>query len=715
MKSDLAIIKKFKSDFRTDTAGLVKQYDNTRETQAFYAGDFMNYKDQIQFNVTSGSKKRALVQFNKVKPYVNAVKGFMAQNRRTVKYTAQIDNDQLQMLYSQYCNALKDYVRAKANADQVETQQDGDMLTCGYGAIETAMTYGDGHASTDPNGQIIMGRLDPLMVCWDSFAKAPNLTDARRVFYQRDYALDEAMDLFDDHDEQHFDEADDHNLGEDKGYVYYERGGAYNQIKESSVEWSDEKNKMVKVYFYQWYEFENYYRADNPIKNLVNPQSQMLAQQELEAIAQEANDRSDEDGESDIFKMEPRAEILTFDSTTKAQLDKVFGKYIEPFKYRRKVFYSAVLSGDHIFTKFKSPCQQGFSIQFKTGDYDAKNKIWTGMVNSMKEPVLYYNKALTELMFIIGSQSKGGVMVERSAVADVQEFEQQYAKTDAVIVVEDGSISGQKIQDKTRPAVPTGYENIVTLCDAAVSDVNGIDKSFLGSSENKNDTAALQSRRIKQVQSSLACYFDSGTLFQKLNGRLLLDFMRIFAENNDGGLFKIIGDDGRNQFLKISEDKLAPEYDVSLEEASTSPEEKQEKAMLITQIADKLLAVGDVQTAKTLYSIAVKYLEVGGDDMQKVMQVLMPQGDHIDPAYVQQLEQQVQKLMSEGNKAQVDKLISDGMLNMARVGEIGVKNLKTKAETAKTVEEAHQTGIENDIISTKGVEGLSGTQVRINA
>lgn len=34
----------------------------------------------------------------------------------------------------------------------------------------------------------------------------------------------------------------------------------------------------------------------------------------------------------------------------------------------------------------------------------------------------------------------GGVLVERSAIEDVANFEQKYAKTDAVIVVEDGEI-----------------------------------------------------------------------------------------------------------------------------------------------------------------------------------------------------------------------------------------------------------------------------------
>jgi len=57
------------------------------------------------------------------------------------------------------------------------------------------------------------------------------------------------------------------------------------------------------------------------------------------------------------------------------------------------------------------------------------------MVNPMMEPQKYKNKALTEMMFTIAANSKGGVMIEEDAVEDIADFESKWAKTDAVIRV----------------------------------------------------------------------------------------------------------------------------------------------------------------------------------------------------------------------------------------------------------------------------------------
>ena len=689
MKSNIQIAKQFKQHLQESQRGLGSQYESARQNQSFYAGDLMAYRDSVQFQDSYGQKKKAMVQFNKIKPYINAVKGFMAQNRRKAKYVAHMDGNQMQELYSKYANSMADYIRAEANADQKETQQNGDMLICGYGAIETDMTYGVGESSTDPNGQIVMGRLDPLQVGWDPYARETNLLDARWVFYQRDYALEDALDLFQDSDEDDFENSTDHDIGEDSGYNYFPRGGRYNKIREANIDWSDQKKDMVKVYFYQWYEFETFYRAENPIFTLQNPQSILRAGMEMEMLAQEIDPET-----KDLFSFDPKAQILTFDDDIKSKLKEIFGNFIEIHSYKRKVFYKSVISKDHIFTKFRSPCQQGFSTKFKTGDYDAKKRIWTGMVDSMREPVLYYNKALTELMFIIGANSKGGVMVEKSAVEDIQKFEGKYAKTDAVIVVNDGALERGAIQPKKQPHTLTGYEQIIQLSDASINDVNGIDKSFLGSSENKQETGLLQARRIKQVVSTLACYFDSDTLYQKEHARFLLDLLPIYAENNTGGLFRIIGEDGRDQFIKISADKLVAQYDVVINEAPQSPEEKQEFATLISAAADKLLQV-DPTAAKKLYAIALKYLPLERIDQQMISQILTPQQPAIDPAMVQKLQQQVQSLMSDITQADVKKKLSEFALNLAKVdevrakvGEIGSASIKNKADAFHQVHEA---------------------------
>lgn len=690
MKSDIELVKQWKKHKQETERGLGTQYQRIRENQAFYAGDMMEYRDSIQFADAFGAKKKAMVKFNKIKPYVNAMKGFMAQNRRKGKYIARMDANPLQNMYSKYANSLADYIRTEANADQKETQQDGDMLTCGIGAIETDMTYGIGNATTDPNGQILMGNLDILRTGWDPYARETNILDARWVFHLKEYSLDDALELFDGSDEDDFEETGNHEMGEDAGYIWYARGGRYNKIREAALDWSDLQSHMVKVYFYQWFEFETFYRAENPIYTLKNPMSKMAAAAELEMIAQEIPEE-----DKDLFSFDPKAEIITFDGEVKQKLVDIFGKFIEIFSFKRKVYYKAVISKEHVFTKFRSPCQQGFTTKFKTGDYDAKNKLWTGMVDSMREPMLYYNKALTELMFIIGANSKGGVMIEKSAVEDIQKFESKYAKTDSVVVVADGALEHSRIQPKKTPQTATGYEGILQLSDASINDVNGIDKTFLGSSENKQETGLLQARRIKQVVSAFACYFDAGTLYQKEHSRLLLDLMRIYAENNSGGLFRIIGEDGRDQFLRISSDKLAPQYDVAIQEAPQSAEEKQEFATLISAAADKLLAAGDATSAKQLYAIALAYLPIDQMDKQKVIQVLTPQTPQIDPAMVQQLQEQIKALMSDVTQADVKKKLSEFALNLAkvdevraRVGEIGSKSVQNRAAAFHDVHEA---------------------------
>ena len=691
MKSKEEIARKFKKNKQTSDSLLGKQYSNTRKSQAFYAGDFMRYEDRIQFRDSDGKKKRALVQFNKVKPYVNAVAGFFVQNRSKPKYLARLEQAQVGNLYSKYANALSDYIRDEANADQVETQADKDLLICGYSAVETAISYQEGHLSDNVNGKVIMGRIDPLTAFWDPYARESNLLDKRWCGVTKQFSLDDALELFDDQKEEDFESADDNE--QNKGDMqYFQDGGVYDKVV---YDWYNESEKMVNVHFYQWYDIEKYYRAENPLNNLNNPEARELARQQLDDIAAELDNEDGDLTPESVF--DPRAEIINFDEKTKARLLDIFGEFIDPKELKVKRYYTAVISGEKVFTAYQSPSQKGYSLKFKTGDFDERNKIWTGIVNSLMEPVLYYNKALTELMFIIGANSKGGVMFEEGAVDDVVEFEAKYARTDASIMVNDGALTNGRIQEKKSPSIPTGYESIIGLSDAALNDVSGIDKTFLGSSENKLETAQLQRQRVRQIVSSMATYVDNILLYQKEHARLMLDYMRIYAENNRGSLFPILGEDGVQQFIDISEDKLSLNFVVMIEEAPETKEEKQEYVGILTTIGDKLTAIGD-PSGKLVYSIAVKYMPIDKEDQLKLTEILVPNKEEVDPQYVQQLEKQIQELTGEMNRAQVEKVISDISLNEAKTIQTRADAQKKAAETAETLEDTTQKELENEFI-----------------
>jgi hypothetical protein len=689
VKTDKAIISQFTRHLKTAKRGLSKQWDNTKMCQAFYAGDSMSYVDRLQYVNPRGEKKRALIQFNKLMPFVDAVSGFMMQNRRQAKYVARVSFKPQQEAYSVHANAVSNYVRGKAHAAELESEQDLDMLVCGYGAVDTDISYIIGNATSCPNGEILIQRLDPRNTFWDAVAKRTNLSDARFVGYWQDYNIEDALALFPDSKEAEFGDAVEND--DTENYYYDPYGGRFDKVSyDNSLEWVDKDEHLVRVYNYQWFEYEKYYQADNPMYTMQNPEAKMLAAEQMQMVSDEA-----QEGFEDMFKFDPTEKVITFDRKVKNQLVEIFGSYIQPVEFIRKRYYTAIVSGKTVFKSFSSICQQDFSIQFKTGTYDPTRKIWIGMVNNMAEPQLYYNKALTELMFTIASNSKGGVLVEKGAVEDIQEFEQKYASTTAVIETEEGAISGGKIMPKGQNVPTTGLEGVLTLTDASIADASGVDKSFLGSQENKQETGILFRRRIRQVVSTLGKYFNSITRYQDANARLMLDYIRVWSENNQGILVDLTNEEGGYDTQAISKEPFMCEYGVTIQEAPQSPEDKEETAEMISTIGDKVAPINP-QGAMKIYAVAVKSLNLDAEDKKQIIEALAPQ--EIDPQEFEMLKQQVQLLSSETNKADVQnklasaqKSLSASELDKARVALVQADTHYKGASTVKTLEEAQRT------------------------
>jgi hypothetical protein len=696
MKKNSRIAKECRSRRDQSRKGLSAQYASFRRCDAAYVADVLDYSDKIQFETPDGKKKRATVRINRIKPYVNAVKGWFAENRGSPNYTAMLPDNPGAPYFSKYMNTVSDTLRDKMNANQVETQQDGDMLRIGLGVVDTALTFGEGRASRDANGAPEMGCLDPFNFWWDPTARETGLLDSRWEGYDRVYDLEDALDLFAASTQEDFESSNSEKVGKD--YEYDPTLGSYDRIK---YEWADRREKTVTVSFYQWYDVETYFRADNPLLKLQNPESQQRGLMEMERIASETKDED----------FDPRAESICFSEAVKTELEEVFGEFIEPLEFRRKVFYTAVVSGEKVFKAFKSEHQGGFTYKVKTGDYDPKNKIWTGLVNSMIEPWEYYNKLLTELMFIIAANSKGGLIIEEGAVEDIEELEDKYAKTDAICVVRDGAISLNKIMPKRTPFQPTGYEQLITLMDKSISDVNAIDPTFLGNSENKLETAMLQRQRIRQIASVLACYVDAADLYQIEHGRLMEDLIRTYVRNNRGALIPMLGEQGNNEFITLSEQFLVKEYAINVTNAPATPEERQEKAEMFTSMGDKYLAASQFQKADACYAMAAKYSDLDPEDLQELTAAISG-GQQIDPEYVKGLEQKVQELSSQQVQAEVGnvnadtgkkvaetaKLKTDALKNMAQIPDIRAGVHQKAATTAKALEEAMQTNVETHVL-----------------
>jgi len=196
----------------------------------------------------------------------------------------------------------------------------------------------------------------------------------------------------------------------------------------------------------------------------------------------------------------------------------------------------------------------------------------------------------------------------------------------------------------------------------------------------------------------MARYFDSITLYQKQDARICADLIRVWVQNNNGQWVRITGEDQKEDFMMVNEDKMAAEYDVSIQEASQSPEDKQETAVVLGTYADKLMMV-DPLAGKAFYAESLQFLSIDDDVKNRLAKILQAQpGNQIDPAMVQQMQAELEQLKSEQNRAMVDKLKSETQLNLAKVPAESEKKNKVHADTAKTLEEAARTGLEADLI-----------------
>ncbi len=695
MKSKKDILKEFKDRYQISKAGCRNQYNHIQECQSFYSGDYMNYKDEFCFlSRSSGRRKVKEVQFNRVKPYINSIVGFMAGQRRKPDYQAKVTDSSDQKALSDYLNFYSDHIRENTNADQVETRQDMDLAIGGIGATDTGITIKQGLATRTPNGETLVERVNPTQIGWDPLADDPNILSSRWVYRVKDYELEEAEELFnaDEKDFEVVNPAD--NI---TNYEYYPEGGIQDKI---GYEFSDPQRRLIRVYFYQWFDIETFYRIENPMKRANSPENLQYLYDALTSIETKGDDGA--------FNFDPTAEILIITKQNRAVVKDVFDDFGIPFlpvSEKRKVYYTAIISGDKVFTAYKSVSQQGFTIKFKTGDRDEQNNMWTGVVASMRQPQRYYNKALTQLMLIIANNARGGVLYEEDAVDNIQEFEASWAMMDRATRVNSGALSNGKIQPKATPHMATGYEGILEASSSALGQVTGIDESFFGAIAGGNETAMLQRQRIKQAINTLACYFDSITLYAKEQARMMLSFMRLMAASNEGVLFMVSDDDGNPVFERVSIDYFVEDYEIKIGEAPENPVQKEFYTQTLINMAQSMQAIGDPRY-KLIYAEAIKYMPISNREKNAIIKILVGE-EKIEPAVVQQLQEKIQSLESQQAQLISEKMVADINKTNADMQEKLAKAKKTFAEIEHVIESTEQKALENDVMALQPINEVN--------
>lgn len=145
------------SDWRTQS----------KEAFALVAGD--QWDETVRNELETDN--RPVFTFNRVAGFIRGICGLETATRNSATvYGREISDSGT----ADVKNAAIKYVRESCDADDEESDAFTDMLICGMGWTETLFT-----TEEDPEGQLVIERVDPLHMSWDTAARKRGLADRR--------------------------------------------------------------------------------------------------------------------------------------------------------------------------------------------------------------------------------------------------------------------------------------------------------------------------------------------------------------------------------------------------------------------------------------------------------------------------------------------------------------------------------------------------------
>lgn len=551
---------------------------------------------------------RVPVVFNRTGPMVDAVIGAQINNRQEVKYFPREQGD---VGVNELYTAAADWARDECDAEDEESDAFLDCLVCGMGWTNTLMEYEE-----DPAGMVEIPRIDPLEMAADPTAKRRNITDAQYIRRAKTYTKDQFDEAYPEHRGVW---ASGSATGDQESRAFV-RTNAEDDYAGNNNDHTDRAGKAdeVVVHEYQWFEKETTYR-------LIDPTTGQLV--DLDADEYE---RLKEGFES-----------------ADMELDAV--------KVPRRVYFRAFATGNTVLEWGDLPDQE-FTYKCITGKRDRNKSVWYGVVRAMVDPQRWFNKWMTQILVIMDKNSKGGIMYEVGAFEDPAQAEEDWARPDAMVPLEEGGLN--KIKEKGEIKYPAALDRMLVWAAESFKDVSGINTEMLGLVD-RNQPGVLEHQRKEAGYAILSVFFDSMRRYRKLQGRLLLKYIQNYM--TDGRLIRIVGErSGLQRYIPLV--RTSPDhvtFDVIVDEAAAGPNQKEKVWGMVMQLMPTLQSMG---LPPAMWAEMVQYAPLPESLSSKLVELI---NQPPDPQAMQRQQQAFQLEVGE-RQAEIEKDVSQAELNRAR-------------------------------------------------
>jgi len=541
------IVERVKADIKKGRSFSREWRSNAVEEYGFVDGEGQWSDEEKQF---LRDQLRPEVTFNRVGPVIDVICGEEIATRQEVRF---ISREQGDVGVNEVYTAAADWVRDQCDAEDEESDAFRDAVICGMGWTETRMDYEE-----DLEGMVFIERVDPIEMYWDNAAKKQNLRDARWLARVKKFDLDDLKSLFPDKADELSGPSD--IWADDDSHTNPHHTVAGDQYKSDQGETGFDDDSLIEVVEYQYYEYEDVYRIQVPQEI-----QEMLAQVGMNV------------GVNEIVKPKTHDKIKE-----KAE---EFGIEFKSVKQKRKKFMRAFLAGETVLEHEAIPCED-FTLKCITGRRDRNSNTWYGFVRAMKDPQRWANKWLSQVMHIINSNAKGGLMAEKDAFDNPRKAEEEWADPQSITFLKPGGL--QKVLPKPPITYPSGLDRLMEFAVSSIRDVSGVSVEMLGMREG-NQPGVLEYQRKQAGLRILASMFNALRRYRKEQGRLLLSFIEEYL--TDVRLIRVVGDDGA-QYVPLIRQEGVSTYDVVVDDAPTSPNQKDKVFSILSSLIPQLISAG---------------------------------------------------------------------------------------------------------------------------
>lgn len=509
---------------QTDAMHLAAWRTEATELLGFLAGEQLSPDDKAYLD-TQG---RPHIVFNRVLTIMKAIAGMEINGRHEIQFLPRNTDD---TAVNELLTGASKWMADGADAEDEESQAFYQAGTVGYGWTEQRFSYDD-----DSDGAYVEEMIDCREMGYDRTAKKKNITDSRRRWRIRRMPLSEAMDMFPGKNRYQLDAGWAQGISD---YEYPQKSLEEKRVRDDNTDDDhfDDLNEVTIVHI-QWWEREPYW-----------------------IVADAQNNKKVELTEEQYQKLSARLKQMNMGELPAVRL-------------RRKKYFQAFLGSEILKKAEPAPLGNRFSWECITGELDAKKRIFFGLLRTMKDPQLWANRFLSQIMQIMNTTAKGGIIAERSAFDDEREAEDGYAQPDSITWVEDGAISGgqrAKLMEKPGRGDPSGYVNLLQFAISSIKDVVGVNLELLGQ-QDQNQPGIVENMRKQAGMTVLATLFDSLRRYRKFIGKSRLYMIQNFM--SDGRLIRVVGEEGA-KVVPLMREKTTGEYDVIVDDAPTSPNQKE--------------------------------------------------------------------------------------------------------------------------------------------